>query len=231
MSVVSAVLFRMMQASEEALLDATCARVENERRIALGIVGDADLYRLWKAEMQQHLATPAAAKSLAVKIRELRRVGTGLEHQRALIDHLRRSSITGEHRERLLARYFRGLDYETAVVREHRRFKLAVAGEIALDRLLLIHHDEAGRGLLLDYRARYARYFALYCDWMALHGAYADIVGAAMLEARREADEWRRLTLTVRLPQARKRRFGLRGRRTLPAPDGAQRAPRRDVRH
>lgn len=231
MSIVSAELIRMMQASEEAMLDATFCRVENERRIALDIVGDADLYRLWKAEMQQHLAATAAAKSQAVKIRELRRVGTGLEHQRALIDHLRRDLISGKHRERLFARYFRGLDYETAVVREHRRFKLAVAGEIAIDRLLLLHHDEAGRDLLLDYRARYARYFALYCDWLALRGAYADIVRAAMLEARSEADEWRRLVLTVRLPRSRRHRSVLLGRRIQPATAAAKRTPRGDVLH
>lgn len=228
MSVASAELIRMLQVSEEALLDATCGRIEAERRVAQDVAANPGLHAQWKSDMRQHLKPAAASKSPLEKVRELRHLGIGLEHQRALIDHLRRSSITGSHRERLMAGFFRGLDYENAIVREHRRFRLAVAGEIALDRLLLLAHDDAGRDLLLDYRARYAHYFGLYCDWLPLRrGAYADIMLTAMLEARRDADEWRRLVLSVRLPRPRRRRFAWRRRQAPPAVVAASRSETR----
>ena len=217
MPVASAEQFHLLQSAEKALRDATYCRNDDERQAALQIFSDSELFELWKADMRQLLKRAAQARSLPEKQSELRRIGTCLIHQSALIDHLQRSSITGKQRNILLESFFSGIDCESALLHEQRRFELAAAGRIALDRLLLLQHDYDGGELLVGYKAKYARYFALYCNWLALRqGAYSEIVRSAMLEAQRAADEWRRLTLTTRLPRPAKRRFPWPGRGRLP---------------
>jgi len=198
MTVVVAEQYRLLKLAEEALAEAVSSAAATERRAARALFLNDGLYARWRAHFRRLLAPVAAARSDREKLSQLRRLASGFEHDRILVDHLRRSAVTGEARTRLFELLYPGVDYETAVIREHRRYRLAVAGQLAATGLLRRHGDAAAVDLVDRYRAKYARYFTLYWQWLALgRGVYADIVRSAMLEASHEAEAWRVRLLAV----------------------------------
>lgn len=208
MTVVVAEQYRLLELAEEALVQAVSGAGATERRAARALVLNDGLYARWRAHFRRLLVPVAAARSDREKLSQLRRLASGCEHDRILIDHLRRSGVTGDARTRLFELLYPGVDYETAVIREHRRYRLAVGGQLAATGLLRRHGDVAAVDLLDRYRAKYARYFTLYCQWLCLgRGVYADMVRSAMLDANHEAEAWRARLLAAPSRMAPARRL------------------------
>jgi hypothetical protein len=93
---------------------------------------------------------------------------------------------------------FRHTDYETAILREHRRYTLAVSSSISMRRLMALHNDFAGQRLLDRYREANSRYFDLYYQWLNQpKGIYAEVLHEAMMTARFEAQGIRQRLLQI----------------------------------
>jgi len=198
MTVAIAEQLRLMRLADDAILDAVCGRDENDKRVVRELLDDEIRYARWRSEFRRLLLPVLDAPELSRKLAQLRRIASRFEHERALVEHLRRSSVTGDLRTRLFAALYTGIDYENAVVSAHHRYQFAVAGTIAVTGLLRAYDDSAALDLLHRYRALFARYFALYCQWLLSRDrVYAEILRSTMLDASREADACRAALLAA----------------------------------
>lgn len=178
----------MMDASEEAIWRAASDGVEPERRIATDVVADDSIFRIWQPGHLELLEAAAVARQERERRMQLRRIATVVEHRRVLIDYVRTVGLKGDDRKHFFSTMFRHTDYQTAVLREHRRYMLAVSSSISMRRLMALHNDFSGARLLNRYREANRRYFDLYYQWLNQpKGIYADVVREAMMTARVEA--------------------------------------------
>ncbi len=189
---------RMMDASEEAIWRAAAEGVEPERRIATDVVTDDSIFRIWQPGHLELLEAAAVARRERERRLQLRRIATVVEHRRVIIDHVRAVGLKGDDRRKFFSTMFRHTDYETAVLREHRRYVLAVSSSISMHRLMCLHNDFSGARLLERYRDANRRYFDLYYQWLNQpKGVFADVLHEAMMTARFEAQAIRQRMLVT----------------------------------
>ncbi len=205
----------MLYASEEALWDAASGGKDPERRIARDLVTSERLQTVWRPHQSRILEAVASGRFTRDRALRLRREAAAARHSRMLIDHIRVNRFDGDGRARLFTQFFPNLDTQTAILREHRRYTIAVSDSITLERLLGMHDDTLGLDLLQRYSRAYAVYFKLYCQWLPLpQSAYAEVMRLAMIEARNDAEALRHQLLKIRRrsngrgPNSRIRRLG-----------------------
>ncbi|MGH8131450.1 MAG: hypothetical protein ACRES3_11405 [Steroidobacteraceae bacterium] len=189
---------RMMDASEEALWRAASGALDPERRIAADVISDTAIYSIWEPGHLELIGAAARIRPERERRIQLRRIAINVEHRRMIFDYIRAAGLTGERRRQFFDLMFRNLDYETAVLKEHRRYVFAVSSSISMRRLLLLHRDLSGARLLGRYRRAYRKYFDLYYHWLKLRqGVYADFVRVAMMDARAKAEAVRHRMLDL----------------------------------
>ena len=189
----------MLYASEEALWDAASGGKDPERRIARDIVTTDRLQTVWRPHQDRILEGVASGRFSKDRALRLRREAAAARHSRMLIDHIRVNRFDSDGRTRLFAQFFPNLDTQTAILREHRRYTIAVSDSITFERLLGMHDDARGLDLLQRYARAYAVYFKLYCQWVPLpQSAYAEVMRLAMIEARNDAEALRHQLLKIR---------------------------------
>jgi hypothetical protein len=187
---------RMMDASEEAIWRASSEGVEPERRIAADVVSDDSIFRIWQPGHLELLEAAAIARRERERRLQLRRIATVVEHRRVIFDHVRAVGLKGDDRKQFFNTMFRHTDYQTAVLREHRRYVLAVSSSISMRRLMCLHNDFSGARLLDRYREANRHYFDLYYQWLNQpKGVMADVLHEAMMSARFEAQSIRQRML------------------------------------
>ena len=154
---------RLMDVSEYALQDAAEASAARESRIATDVLADDRKYRQWEA-MHADLLLPVAEQSRKKpQVVALRHVESQLVHRRALFRYLRDHEIDGKQREQLFRLFHSTLDFNHAVLAEHRRYMLAVSSRISADHIIDVMADSHSKQLLQQYERVYARYFEMKC--------------------------------------------------------------------
>ncbi|HZW59587.1 MAG TPA: hypothetical protein VFE85_04770, partial [Woeseiaceae bacterium] len=132
-------------------------------RIASTVLADTRTYRSWEVRHADLLLPVARQRNNRWLLTELRNAQIQLVHQRALFRYLRNNEIQGAMRARLFRLFHSTLDFESAVLFEHRQFMLAQSSRISADHITDIMHDRHSPGLLTTYEKQYERYFELKC--------------------------------------------------------------------
>jgi len=181
-----------MAASESALEDALASESDRDSRIARTVLSDSQRYRVWEAKHADLLIPVAKESRKTPQIVELRRAKVRLSHRRAFFRYLRENEVQGQRRRDLFRIYHAALDFNDAVIAEHRQYELAVSSRISTDHIIDFMEDPLSTRLLDQYEKVFARYFGMKC-YLACsrNAACADLV----LESLREAE---RLLLRLR---------------------------------
>ena len=179
--------------------DASVVSADPERRIARDVVTNDGMLDIWRPRHSRFLESLVSKRQSKAQRTELRREATVAQHSRTLIDHIRIERLTGHDRDRIFEQFYPHLDAQTAILREHRRYVMAVSSWISLQRLMGMHDDAVGIDLLKAYAGAYRVYFDLYCKWIQLpRGAYSEVIRLAMTEARNDAEAQRHRLLGIR---------------------------------
>lgn len=188
---------RLMAASENALEDALTSDSVRDSRIARTVLTDSQKYRLWEARHANLLVPVAQETRKKPQIVALRRAKMELVHRRAFFRHLRENEIQGQRRRDLFRIFHATLDYNDAVLAEHRQYVLAVSSRISTDHIIDFMDDAHSTQLLRQYEKTFARYFEMKCYLInAREGACVSLVRDSMRELERRLLRLRRLIET-----------------------------------
>jgi hypothetical protein len=152
---------RLMDESEQALVDASQSESSHESRISGQILADIKIHSLWEARHARMLLPVAEHRKKAQQIIQLRMLSTTLLHGRAFIEYIRDHEIRGDERERLFACHYSLTDYQNAVLAAHRHYMLSVSSKLSTDHLIDLMYDPTSHRLLQQYEKLYRQYFEL----------------------------------------------------------------------
>ena len=152
-----------MNESEYALHNASDSSSPRELRIVDTVLQDGRLYRLWESRHADLLLPVAEYSHKKRQIVALRNAEVQLVHRRALFGYLRSNGVRGDERRRLFRIFHQTLDYDSAVLAEHRQYMLAVSSRISTDHLIDIMNDPRSKSLPRQYEELYRRYFEMNC--------------------------------------------------------------------
>jgi hypothetical protein len=150
-----------MDESEQALVDASQSKSQQESRISAQILTDSKVHGIWEARHARMLLPVAEHRKTAHQIIQLRILSTTLVHRRAFIEYIREHQIRGDERERFFACYYRLTDYQNAVLAAHRDYMLSVSSKLSTDHLIDLMYDPTSHHLLQQYSRLYRQYFEL----------------------------------------------------------------------
>ena len=154
---------KLMSASEAALQDATESPEPRESRIASTVIGDSKKYREWELRHANLLVPVAEQSARKYQVLALRHADIALIHRRALFKYLQTHEVRGELRQQLFRLFHRTLDFDDAVLAEHRQYMLAFSSGISTNRIIGIMHDDTSTRLVEQYESTFARYFEMKC--------------------------------------------------------------------
>ncbi len=154
---------RLMDVSEYALQDAAEASRPRESRIATDVLNDTLKYREWESRHAELLVPVAEQSRKKPQIVALRQAEASLVHRRAFFRYLRENEIRGKKRERLFRLFHSTLDYNDAVLAEHKQYMLAVSSRISTDHIIDVMEDSHSLQLLRQYERAFARFFEMKC--------------------------------------------------------------------
>ena len=154
---------QLMTASEHALQDATESPVPRQSRIASTILGDSQKYREWELRHANLLLPVAEQRARKRQVVALRNAEIELVHRRALFTYLQTHELRDDQRQRLFRMFHSTLDYNQAVLNEHRHYMLAVSSQISTDYIIDVMRDVSSDRLLQQYEKTFARYFEMKC--------------------------------------------------------------------
>ena len=154
---------KLMSASEDALQDATESPEPRESRIASTIIGDNKKYREWELRHANLLVPVAEQSARKYQVLALRHADIALIHRRALFKYLQTHEVRGELRQQLFRLFHRTLDFDDAVLAEHRQYMLAFSSGISTNHIIDIMRDDTSTRLVEQYESAFARYFEMKC--------------------------------------------------------------------
>ncbi|MCI0516721.1 MAG: hypothetical protein L0Y45_02705 [Woeseiaceae bacterium] len=152
---------RLMDESEQALVDASQSESSHESRISSQILTDSKIHGIWESRHARMLLPVAEHRKTTHQIIQLRILSTTLVHGRAFIEYIRDHEIRGDERERLFACHFSLMDYRNAILAAHRQYMLSVSSKVSTDHLIDLMYDPSSHRLLQQYGRLYRQYFEL----------------------------------------------------------------------
>jgi len=189
---------QLMTASEYALQDATESPVPRESRIASTILDDDKKYREWELRHANLLRPVAEQSARKYQVLALRHADVQLIHRRALFQYLQTHEVRGELRQQLFRLFHTTLDFDEAVLAEHRQYMLAFSSGISTNHIIDVMHDSSSTRLVEQYEKTFARYFEMKCfvatasdsDTVKIvHSSLRDVQGHLMRLKRRMETE------------------------------------------
>ena len=184
---------KLMDESEFALQDAKDSPRQDLARIAHSIIEDSRNYRLWESQHADLLLPVAEHGNKKRQIFALRDTEIKLVHRRALFEYLRSSETRGEERRRLFRILHSTLDYNAAVLAEHRQYMLAVSSHISANHLVNVMNDPTSIALLEKYEKVFAVYFEMKCYVAGMGDSDCiDLVRMAMTDVRDQLQKLKR---------------------------------------
>ena len=93
----------------------------------------------------------------------LRQAEIHLIHRRALFTYLQTHDLSDDQREKVFRLFHSTLDYNEAILTEHRQYMLAFSSHISNERIIDVMQDRTSVRLLKQYETVYGRYFEMKC--------------------------------------------------------------------
>ena len=154
---------QLMTASERALHDATESPEERESRIATTIIDDNKKYSEWELRHAKLLVPVAEHRAKKHQILEIRRADMQLVHRKALFRYLQTHDVRGERRKQLFRLFHSTLDFDEAVLTEHRQYMIAFSSGISTEHIVDVMLDNTTPYLVERYENLFGRYFEMKC--------------------------------------------------------------------
>lgn len=193
---------KLMDESEYALQDASESSPALVSRVVKTVLDDSHIYRMWEARHADLLLPVAEHGDKKRQILALRNAEVQLVHRRALFTYLRSNNVRGVQRMHLFRRLHSTVDYQDAVVAEHRQYMLALSSRVSADHLIDVMNDPKSKALIDQYRALYTRYFEMQCYVAGLGNSDCfDLVRETMGDVREQLGRVRTLIETERPEQ------------------------------
>ena len=189
---------QLMTASEYALQDAAQSSMPRESRIATTILDDDKKYREWELRHANLLRPVAEQSARKYQVLALRHADVQLTHRRALFQYLQTHEVRGELRQQLFRLFHTTLDFDEAILAEHRQYMLAFSSGISTNHIIDVMHDSSSTRLVEQYEMTFARYFEMKCfvatardsDTVKIvHSSLRDVQGHLMRLKRRMETE------------------------------------------
>ncbi len=189
---------QLMTESEYALQDATESPEPRESRIASTILDDDKKYREWELRHANLLLPVAEQSARKYQVLALRHADIALIHRRALFNYLQTHEVRGELRQRLFRLFHTSLDFNEAILAEHRQYMLAFSSGISTHHIIDIMRDDKSTRLVEQYEMTFGRYFEMKCfvatardsDTVKIvHSSLRDVQGHLMRLKRRMETE------------------------------------------
>jgi type IV secretory pathway VirB4 component len=194
---------RLMDESEQALVDASQSESQHESRISSQILADNKIHGIWEARHARMLLPVAEHRKTTHQIIQLRMMSTTLVHGRALIEYIRDHEIRGDERERFFACYYRLTDYQNAVLAAHRDYMLSVSSKVSTDHLIDLMYDPTSHRLLQQYSKLYKQYFELTSAMATSDDAFCNRALAPLAESAKSQVHRLRRKLQTEPPDSR----------------------------
>lgn len=154
---------QLMTESEYALQDATESPVPRESRIASTILGDNKKYREWELRHANLLRPVAEQRARKYQVLALRQADVQLIHRRAFFKYLQTHEVSAEQRKQLFRLFHTTLDFDEAILAEHRQYMLAFSSGISTNHIIDVMHDGTSTPLVEQYEKTFSHYFEMKC--------------------------------------------------------------------
>ena len=154
---------QLMAASEYALENACESPEPRQSRIANTIVADDKKYREWELRHANLLRPVAEQSARKYQVLALRHADMQLIHRRAFFKYLQTHEVRGKRREQLFRLFHTTLDFNEAILAEHRHYMLAFSSGISTNHIIDVMHDGTSTPLVEKYDKTFARYFEMKC--------------------------------------------------------------------
>lgn len=154
---------QLMTASERALHDATESPIERESRISTTIISDHKKYSEWELRHANLLRPVAEHRAKKHQILEIRRADMHLVHRQAFFKYLQTHEVRGEERKQLFRLFHSTLDFEDAILAEHRQYMIAFSSGISTEHIADVMLDNVTPYLIEKYENLFGRYFEMKC--------------------------------------------------------------------
>ncbi len=182
-----------MGESEYALHGASDSSSPRVSRIVNTLLQNSRMYKLWESRHADLLLPVAEHGDKKRQIMALRDAEVRLVHRRALFRYLRANEVRGDRRRQLFRIFHSTLDYDNAILTEHRQYMLAVSSRISADHLIDVMNDPKSKSLPSKYEKLYARYFEMQCYVMGMGDSNCiAMVCSAMADSREHLRRLRR---------------------------------------
>ena len=154
---------QLMTESEYALQSACESSEARQSRIANTILGDYNKYREWELRHANLLRPVAEQKARKYQVLALRHADVQLIHRRAFFKYLQTHEVRGEQRQQLFRLFHTTLDFDEAILAEHRQYMLAFSSGISTNHIIDVMHDGTSTPLVEQYEKTFSRYFEMKC--------------------------------------------------------------------
>src|SRR5271165_5074573 len=189
---------RLMRESTDRVEIALHSTNRHEQLVATRILESPAVWQKWENEHATLMREVAESGAFKYQNLALKRASIQLIHRKALFEFLRDSALRGPVRETVLTHFRGALQYEDAVIAEHRVYLRRACSFLCTNHLGLEVLEDAG---FLDpvqrYEELYTEYFDLYCRTVC--GVF-DPESSAQPELlpllKHELEQWRQAILT-----------------------------------
>ncbi len=127
------------------------------------VLSDNKKYREWELRHANLLLPVAEQSARKYQVLALRHADIALIHRRALFQYLQTHEVRGELREKLFRLFHTTLDFNEAILAEHRQYMLAFSSGISTNHIIDIMRDDTSTRLVEQYENTFGRYFEMKC--------------------------------------------------------------------
>jgi hypothetical protein len=154
-----------MRESTNRIEGALHSKDAQEHVVAQRILASTAAWNAWELEhsgLMRQVADFVVLRNQAVA---LRHAALRLIHGKALFEYLKKHSLRGDARARIVAHFHQTLVYEHAVVAEHTVYVRKSASFLCASHLgTELVHDPAFLDPMVQYETLFTEYFELYCS-------------------------------------------------------------------
>ena len=156
---------KLMRESTNRIESALRGDDPKDHLIAQRVLATPSAWQAWEMEHSALMRQVADFVVLRNQAVALRHAALRLIHGKALFEYLRKHSLRGKARARVLAHFHRTMIYEHAVVAEHTVFVRKSASYLCASHLGTdVVHDPAFLDPMQQYETLFSEYFELFCS-------------------------------------------------------------------
>jgi hypothetical protein len=192
---------RLMRESTDRVQAALVSADAGEQLIARRVLDSADAWGLWERE-HSYLMRKLADCGVRAQVEELKQTTFRLLHGKALFQYLRKSSVRGRRRQRVIAHFRPGRSFESAIISEHGAYVRKACSFLCTSYLGTdVVRDPAFLDPMQRYEELYAEYFDLYCNGLIAESEDAASQRALLPLLKQQLQEYRLAILDPRAAQ------------------------------